>query len=94
MNICLWQVVSRLFILYPCYAFFFPDSSYHIVGFFFFFRMDLRRRVCERSSAPAGGSWNQKSLGYGGEELFGGIVQPLLPGLYPLEKCGLLDLAA
>lgn len=56
--------------------------------------MDLRRRVCERSSAPAGGSWNQKSLGYGGEELFGGIVQPLLPGLYPLEKCGLLDLAA
>lgn len=73
--------------------FFFPDSSYHIVGFFFF-RMDLRRRVCEHSSAPAGGSWNQKSLGYGGEELFGGIVQPLLPGLYPLEKCGLLDLAA
>lgn len=91
MNICLWQVVSRLFHVLSSLCFFF--SSWFQLPCCFF--SDSFETPCLWAQFCSGwGSWNQKSLWYGGEELFSGIVQPLLPGLYPLEKCGLLDLAA
>lgn len=85
------RLLLGFFIFYLHYPFFFLSSQFQLLLCFFLMHL---RCLSGYSSALPRRSWNQKSLGYGGEELFSSIVQPLLPGLYPLEKCGLLDLAA